>query len=641
MPRLTPLLPPSTDRGPMARILIVDDEKVIQTVFAMVLQGPDRVIVTAGSRDEALARLRETGPVDVALVDKNIGTDSGIDVARDIKAQTPNTEVILITAYASLDSAIDAVKIGVYDYITKPLEDNEVLRLKVQNALDKVQLKTRLEESQARYRRVFDASADAMFLCDEATGAIEEVNPAALYLYGYNIDELRRLKLSNLERAGGPDAPFHYHGKKDGTLFAVDISSSRLELGSRALRLFSIRDLSDQQRQHFERQQIEGHLRQSQKMEAIGRLAGGVAHDFNNVLVAILCHADFGLQHVDDTSPIKEHLDQIIAAAERAAGLTRRLLTFSRHKPLAPEPMQINDIIADMQKLLRKTLGEDVELTTALAGDLWLVQADSDQISQVVLNLVVNARDAMPEGGRIVIETANVVLEERTAMSNAGVEPGSYVRMAVSDTGVGIAPDIQARIFEPFFTTKEAGRGTGLGLSTVYGIVRQANGNITVYSEPGDGTSFRVYLPRSLPNAVLTRRVPPVLPARPLGKGETVLVVEDDDLVCALLRRVLAQNGYNAVMAHDGAEALEVAAAHAGVIDLLLTDVVMPKVSGKELAEKLRALRPTIKIVFMSGYTEQAVLVRGVLESGMAFIEKPFTQELLLARLRQVLDAAN
>ena len=386
-----------------------------------------------------------------------------------------------------------------------------------------------------------------------------------------------------------------------------------------------------------ERKQLEEQFHQAQKMEAVGRLAGGVAHDFNNLLTAILGSADLVLDSLTPGVPAREELEEIRKAALRAADLTRQLLAFSRQQVIAPTALNPNEVVANMDKLLRRLLGEDVELRTRLTPDLVTVKADPSQLEQVVLNLAVNARDAMPNGGKLTIETQNVELDAAYVRGHISAQPGPYAMIAVSDTGVGMDAATQARIFEPFFTTKEIGKGTGLGLATVYGIVKQSGGWIWVYSEPGQGTTFKIYLPR-VTEAVPPAAVTPAPPASVRG-SETILLVEDDEMIRNLVQKVLQANGYRVLVAANGRDAERVAGQHEGPIHLLMTDVVMPGMNGREVAERLAAARAGVRVLYLSGYTDDAIVHHGVLEPGVAFLQKPFTPAVLGRKVREVLDS--
>ncbi len=381
----------------------------------------------------------------------------------------------------------------------------------------------------------------------------------------------------------------------------------------------------------------EEQLRQAQKMEAVGKLAGGVAHDFNNLLTAIICNSDLTLRRLGEEDPLRRNVEGIKGAGERAAALTRQLLAFSRKQVLQPKVLNLNDVVVETNKMLRRLIGEDIDLLTVLEPSLGQVKADPSQIDQVLINLSVNARDAMPRGGKLIIETSNIYVDEEYARRHLSVRPGWYVMLVVTDTGCGMDAQTQERMFEPFFTTKEVGKGTGLGLSTVYGIVKQSGGNVWVYSEVGRGTTFKIYLPRTDQAAEQ--------PAVNNGHDEsttgteTVLLVEDEELVRRMAHEILLMNGYQVLESSHGAEALDTCQSHQGPIHLMLTDVVMPRMSGRELAERAATLRPEMRVLYMSGYTDDAIVHHGVLDEGMAFIEKPFTPNSLAHKVRAALDA--
>ncbi len=634
----------------MATILIVDDEPVILDVLRRFLEADGRTLVLAGSAREAIARAEEPGELDVALVDKNLGDGSGLDVARALRRLKPDVEVILVTGYASLDSAIQAMQIGAFDYVTKPISDYEALNLKVENAAEKVRMKRRqrelvaqLVESEALHRGVFETSSDAMLLVDSATGRLEDANPAAERLYGRAREALRTLRLEDLAdpEAGAPlpsagtRALPGRHRRADGTLFPVEVSAGELLLRERPLRVLSVRDVSERESAETARRELEQNLRQAQKMEAVGRLAGGIAHDFSNLLAVILGWSDMLVRDLPAGDVrLRESADGIIEAAHRAVGVTRQLLTLSRKKLLRPEVLSLNKVVQDLGRLLSRAIGERIELTTSLQEGPWPVVADPDQLAQVLLNLAVNARDAMPDGGPLAIATGNVELG--AAAADVGLPPGRYVTLSVRDGGIGMTEEVRARLFEPFFTTKET--GTGLGLATVYGIVRQAGGAIRVESRPGAGATFTVYVPAA--DDRTARVAIPVAASAPRGLGETVVLAEDEDALRVLLGRVLAGSGYHVIAGRNGAEALEAVRARGGRVDVLLTDVVMPRMNGAELAETLAGEQPGVKVLFMTGHTDDAALLGRFAAGAVEIIQKPFTNEALLGHLRRLLGPA-
>ena len=424
--------------------------------------------------------------------------------------------------------------------------------------------------------------------------------------------------------------------RRDEGFSAEDVMIATAFAAQAAVALENSRLYQEIQRAYDELSQTQDQLAQASKMEAVGHLAGGVAHDFNNLLMVIMGRADVVLRGLDSKHSMRPAIQEITRTAQRAADLTHQLLAFSRKQVLKPAVLDLNSVIANLTEMLRRLIGEDIDLVAVLDPVLGRAKADLGQIEQIVMNLAVNARDAMPHGGQLTLETANVELDAEYARMHVGARPGSYVMLALSDTGVGMDPATQARIFEPFFTTKGPRKGTGLGLAMVYGIVKQSGGNIGVYSEPGQGTTFKIYLPK-IDEPIDGSPASSPLSSPSYGQ-ETVLVVEDEEGVRTLVRDILEQSGYRVLEASHGAQAIEISERHPGPIHLFLTDVVMPEMGGRELVQRLGVLRPASRVLFMSGYTANAVVHRGALESETEFLQKPFTAATLARKVREILD---
>jgi PAS domain S-box-containing protein len=515
----------------------------------------------------------------------------------------------------------------------------------ISDITDQKRAEEKLRESEQRYRTLFERNLAGVFRAD-AAGLLVEGNEAFLHMLGYeHIGELSALKLQSMCAAAGFVEPWCETLSKDGHLVNYEMRLLRKD-GSTACLLANLVLLRDPSgKPDFiegtalditQRRQLEAQLLQSQKMDAIGQLAGGIAHDFNNLLMVIRSYAELAGDTLEGAS-IKKELDAILKATERGAALTRQLLTFGRKQIFSPKLLDINTVLENMTKVLPRALGEDVRVELHASPELWQVKADPVQIEQLVLNLAVNARDAMPGGGRLTLETSNLVLDSDYVKMHSGVVPGEYVMLAVGDTGCGIPPEVLPRIFEPFFTTKERGKGTGLGLPTVYGIVQQSGGFVWVYSEPGEGTIFKVYLPRSGTAAGAKTNAPQVSEV-PAGGSETVLVVEDEEAVRCATRDYLARHGYRVLEASCGEEALRVSDDHSERIDLVITDAVMPGMSGNVLGQKMIERRPGIHVIYVSGYTEATIGSRGP-DSAAVFLQKPFSLSVLARKVREVLDA--
>jgi PAS domain S-box-containing protein len=505
----------------------------------------------------------------------------------------------------------------------------------------------------ARYEHIVQQANDIILLSD-ANGRVVEANERAVEAYGYPREEIIGLEISAFTppaelagfqarmreiRQGGSVIAEADHQRKDGSVFPVEISSQAVVSEGKSYLQAIIRDLTERKKAEEALRERDEQLRQSQKMEAVGQLAGGIAHDFNNLLTAILGYGDLLLAGDELAEPAREDIEQIKRAAERAAGLTRQILAFSRRQTMRPQVVSLNEVLANMEPLLGRTLGEDIDLVSLPDPDLGHVEVDVHQFEQVLMNLALNARDAMPHGGRLTLETANVELDEQYSHTHPEVAPGKYVMLAVSDTGLGMGEETASRIFEPFFTTKGPGEGTGLGLATVYGTVKQSFGSISVYSEPGKGTCFKIYLPLTAAT-VETREQAIAEPTTPKG-DETVLVVEDEPALRDLAVRVLTDHGFKVLSAGTAAAALQVLQDVAGEVDILVTDLILPgELQGKDLADQLLASRPDLPVVYMSGYTRNAIVHAGRLDHGVHFLEKPFAPTALVTMIREVLDRA-
>src|SRR5438309_1538057 len=528
------------------------------------------------------------------------------------------------------------------------LEDAAVAAVVVtyHDVTDRKRAEEQLRRANNRLEAVVQASPLAIVPLDPE-GIVQTWNPAAERLFGWTAQEVTGTLLPTVP--AGDEPAFResrrrvmqgepltgmemVRKKKDGTTVTVNLFGAPLrDAAGRVTGVLGLmEDVTGVKR-------LEQQFFQAQKMEAVGRLAGGVAHDFNNLLTVITSYSDLLLEELGAGDPKREDVTQIRKASESAAALTRQLLAFSRQQVLQPQVLDLNETVAGTEKLLKRLIGEDVQLATVLAPDLGGAVVDPGQLEQIIMNLAVNARDAMPGGGRLTIATANTDMDEAYVQDHPPARAGRYVMLAVSDTGTGMDASTQAHIFEPFFTTKPFGKGTGLGLATVYGIVKQSGGFIWVYSEPGHGTTFKIYFPWAGGSA---ERSAAALAAKPQQGTETVLVVEDAASVRSVMRQVLERYGYAVLEAPDGATALQLAAKHHGPIHLLLTDVVMPGVSGRPVADRLLRLRPGIKVLYASGYTDDAIIHHGLLEPGIAYLQKPFTRDALALKVRAVLDGS-
>jgi two-component system cell cycle sensor histidine kinase/response regulator CckA len=519
--------------------------------------------------------------------------------------------------------------VGIITDITKRKEAEEALR-----------------QSEDKYRQLFEMESDALFLIDDETGAILEVNAAAQALYGYSRDEL--LSLKNTELSAEPEAnlaetpaderqiPLRHHRRKNGTVIPVEITARHFELGGRGVHVAAVRDISSRVAAEEQKRKLEAELLHAQKMEAVGTLAGGIAHDFNNLLQAVQGYAELLLVKMNANDPGIAELKEIVRAAQKGSELTRQMLTFSRKVESNKRPLDLNHELEQVKGLLERTLPKMIEIELMLAENLRLVNADRGQIQQIVMNLAVNAKDAMPEGGRLIIRTESVFLDQTCCRNNPGVTPGQYVTLTVSDTGHGMDDFTLKHLFEPFFTTKETGRGSGLGLAMVYGIVKSHDGHITCRSKVGAGATFTIYLP-ALEHRAETQDARDVEESL-RGGTETVLLVDDDELVRDFTKRILEQVGYTTMTAGDGEMAVATYVLHKQAIDLVLLDLIMPGMGGKKSLEKILQINPHARVLLMTGYAANGSS-EGLLATGAKdLLRKPFKTKDLLNTIRKVLD---
>src|SRR5438309_890380 len=647
----------------LVRVLMVED---VADDAALIERELRRAGITGAARrvdsERAYREALQTFAPDIILTDHSLPTFGAADALRIALLAAPDTPVIVVTGSLDEETAAEYIKAGAADYVVK--HHLERVGPAVLRALDLRRARAeqaRAEEArrqgEERFRALIEHGADAgalvaadgtpVFASHSLAGTITSRTPAFETITGWRREEWVGQPFERLVHPEDLPLALELLGRgvrgelRPASQFRVRTAKGDYRVGEFSAtpqlhdgRLVGILGIG---RDVTERVQLEQQLRQAQKMEAVGRLAGGIAHDFNNILTAITGYADLLLEDLGATDPRRQDADEIHKAADRAAGLTRQLLAFSRQQVLQPTVLEVNTLVSDLEKMLRRLLGEDVALSTRLAPTTGRVKADPGQLEQVIMNLAVNARDAMPNGGKLTLETANVDLDGAYAADHYPARAGPFVMLAVSDTGIGMSQETQVHMFEPFFTTKEKGKGTGLGLATVYGIIKQSGGFIWVYSEVGHGTTFKLYLPRV---EELAERAAAPAPARtrPARGTETVLVVEDEAPVRNVARQVLERHGYTVLEAPSAEAALDIATRYSGTIHLLLTDVVMPGLNGRELASRLVDLRPDARVIFMSGYTDDAVTRHGVLEPGSAYVQKPFTPDAIARRVREVLD---
>jgi len=639
---------------PLRALMVEDVEQDALLAVRELRRGGFDVAFERVETPEAMSAALAAQPWDVIISDYSMPRFSALLALGLMKERNLDLPFIIVSGTVGEDIAVEVLRAGAHDFMVKgqftrlvPAVERELREHEARRARAHADLARRASEE--RYHALFEASRDAIVVADLETGAIKHANPAAFRMFGYPEEELFALKVTDL-------APKHEFSRvfalfedvtlvvagdipclrKDGTIVWSDVNAATITMDGRVSRVGFFRDVTERKRSEEVLRRTEDQLRHAQKMEAVGRLAGGVAHDFNNLLSVILSYGEMVRDDLTPGEPMRDDVEEIVKAASRAADLTRQLLMFSRQQVLEPKVLDLNEVLSSMDKMLQRILGADVDLVSLPTKPLGRVRIDPSSVEQVIMNLVVNARDAMPTGGKLTIETDNVVIDEAYARAHLGVSPGPHVMLAVTDTGTGIDPAILAQIFDPFFTTKEAGKGTGLGLSTVFGIAQQSGGSVWVYSERGKGTTFKVYLPSV---AAAVEAVRPVAPPRSLRGSETILLVDDDDQVRAVARSILQKNGYHVIEARNAGEALLHSEQHPGTIHLLLTDVVMPQMSGPELAARLARTRPEMKVLCMSGYTDDSIVRHGVMDAHLAFFQKPIAPEPLMIRVREVLES--
>jgi PAS domain S-box-containing protein len=642
------------------RILHLEDDPNDQELVRTALGSADFPFeIETVSAKHAFEAAFASGGFDLILSDFKLPDYDGLAALRLVRGRSPEPPFILISGTIGEDAAIESLRSGATDYVLK--HRLAALVPSVRRALAEAEERRRrkqaedeLYKEQRFLRAVLENIEAGIAACGES-GILTLFNRAAREMHGLPLEPLppeRWADHYSLYLADGKTPMAQDEVPLFQALRGAQVRNAEMTIvpkrGRPRTLLASGQPVTDAAGRRIgavvamhditERKSLESQLRQSQKMEAVGRLAGGVAHDFNNLLAVILGYSEMELSALRPGDPKRARIEQIHRSAERAATLTRQLLAFSRKQILDPRVLNLDELLAETDKMLRRLIGEDIQLLTHGDPTLRPIRADAGQIEQIVMNLVVNAKDAMPAGGTITLETGNVEITADSGLAAEGARPGPYVLLAVSDTGEGMTTDVQAQIFEPFFTTKDAGKGTGLGLSTVFGIVTQSNGFIRVRSEPGKGTRFEVYFPQvadTAPRVEPSGQREAILPTG----SETILVVEDELMIREMLCESLEEIGYTVLAAGDAAEAIERCRSHGGAIHLLLADVVLPAMGGRELAQELSALRPEMKVVFMSGYTDDAVVRHGVFTSTMRFVQKPFTLIGMARKVREALDA--
>lgn len=598
-------------------VLIVEDSPTQAQQLQRALEGEGYQTSVAKNGREGLVFLKEC-KARVILSDINMPEMDGYEFCKTIKEDRnlKDIPVILMTSLVDSSDIIRGLECGASNFFTKPIDNPQLIS----------RIRYIFANRDMRKGRSAQFSLEFIFAGKQYRLDADRMQILDLLLSTYETAVQKNVELIRVQKELQ-----HLNKSLEAQVLerTATVTTSNAELQAKIASLKQSEEGN---------QKLQSQLVQAQKMESIGRLAGGVAHDFNNILTAVSGYSHFLLNALSPEDPNRSDVEEIKMAGERAAALTRQLLAFSRQQVLQPKVLDLNALVHDIEMMLRRIIGEDMDLHSQLAEDLGRISADPGQVEQVLLNLVVNARDAMPKGGKITIETANVELNEDYCRAHLGARPGPHVMLAVSDTGTGMDAETLSRLFEPFFTTKEQGKGTGLGLATVYGIVKQSGGSVFVYSEPGQGSVFKVHLPRVQKKAVgPAAAVAPTTGVSHQG-SETVLLVEDDEMVRKFVLRLLSQNGYTMLEARNPEEAFRICERHADQIHLLLTDIVMPGMRGDDMAKRLCTQRPDMKVILMSGYTEAGLIRHDFLGSDAVFIQKPLDPALLTSKVREMLD---
>lgn len=640
---------PDEKPAPPLRVLLIDDDEdefIITRALLNDIPHTTYELAWANSFKEGLDAIKHNR-FDVYLIDYRLGKHDGLELVRAAHTMDIDAPCVLLTGQGDDATDAAAMEAGAMDYLAKAELNAPLLDRTIRYSLAQKRVEANLRASEERYRRFFedDLTGDFIAMPD---GRITACNPAFLKIF--NFQSLEKAYDFSIERLF-PTGETSWQALVDKVRHEKKVSYMETELRRLDGRtVYVIQNLIGEfdgagelvsvkgyMFDNTERKLLEQELLQSQKMEAIGRLAGGVAHDFNNHLTAIMSYAGLAGQALPPDSPAQNDLKGIQQAAQSSAALTRQLLAFARKQIIKPQFLNLADAVMKLEKMLRRLIGENIELITLRDADVGLVKLDPGQVEQILMNMVLNARDAMPNGGKIIIETRRVTLGENFCQYHRDMTPGEYVQLVVNDTGMGMDAQTQKNIFEPFFTTKEFGRGTGLGLSTVFGIVKQNRGHILVYSEIGQGTTFKLYFPNQFP-ANTTPRHPPAMEEFPAG-SEVILLVEDSEPVRELISRILADSGYTLLTAENGQHAIEVmrqpTTPH---IDLVISDVVMPIENGEELLQHLQKIDPHLPVLFMSGYSDDLDVINRIRRTNMPFIEKPFSPMTLAKKVRAVLD---